>query len=413
MNSIGRAGAHSAQFVSANTVDTVHESTRSNSTAHPHLLTWALLSSRTVDTLNAKETEGNENEKRLARDTKEAVRRGHLQASSGQLVGEIAQFKMQQHKDTLVVQAKLNEESEYDVLRVDSHKGSAAPISMLLPLPSPSANVVNLTLRPRSTLTQHVISKLVQSAYSASVQQNVDDSDDELVPNFTSRGRSKLAAYPSERCTTPDEQSLLVKQRASDKAKEPEDISNFQDAILDYVSGDKEDDTLEFIASEINKFAVELSPIQGKQIFRGIACYSDKIPELSDFRSWDLDKNLEITKRLIHSAEFAPNTAGDYGLASTTTAQEIASEFASSRQEINANNGIASQQAILNIFIEPTNPPKGYALEDNYPFGENNLSLHEIQLSKDDNNYRITDLEVQNSGISNIFILASGTSQRT
>jgi hypothetical protein len=161
----------------------------------------------------------------------------------------------------------------------------------------------------------------------------------------------------------------------------------------------------------MKNFSVELSAIQGKSIFRGIACYAEKLHELANHKDWDIEKNQEITKKLIHSAEFAPNTGGNYGLASITTVQEIASEFATARKEANDADGRASHQAILNIVIDPSNPPKGYALEKNYPFGEDEIALHEIQLSKDDNNYKIINSDINESGMSTISILASGNHQ--
>jgi hypothetical protein len=52
-----------------------------------------------------------------------------------------------------------------------------------------------------------------------STSHDVDSSDDELIPNFESRGRSQNRAYPSVRCTTPDEQSLLTRQLTLNRKK--------------------------------------------------------------------------------------------------------------------------------------------------------------------------------------------------
>ncbi|MGF6284971.1 hypothetical protein ABH912_005483 [Pseudomonas sp. BT76 TE3572] len=409
MDPIRGSSAYNTQASSANPAEAAQTAAALHPSGHAHLLTSAMLSHHTFDALNAKEAQGNKEEQTLARFAKEAIRSGRLQISPNQPENGIAQFGMRRNQDILVIRAKLNERSEYDVLGVGFRRGSEAPASMTLP--SPSAAMARTARQPSTLLSQQVRGRLERSAHSPHDQDEPDSSDDELVPNFASRVRSKNNAYPPERCTTPDEQSLLEKQRASDKNKNPEDANNFQDAILAYVSGDKDDETVEFIASEMKNFAVELSPIQGKYIFRGIACYAEKMPELTNYKNWGMNKNREVTKALIHSAEFAPNTAGDYGLASITTVQEIASEFAASRQHANTDDGKASNQAILNILIDPSNPPRGYVLDENYPFGENDISLHEIQLSKDNNDYQIVNVDIQESGMSNIFILASGKNQ--
>ncbi|WP_223538323.1 hypothetical protein [Pseudomonas sp. GL-B-16] len=97
-----------------------------------------MLSHHTLDALNAKETQGDEQEKTLAGFAKEAMRSG-LKISPNQPANGIAQFGAQRGDDVLVIQAKLNERSEYDVLSVGLRRGSKAHISMKLPASSPYA----------------------------------------------------------------------------------------------------------------------------------------------------------------------------------------------------------------------------------------------------------------------------------
>ncbi|TPG90008.1 hypothetical protein EAH72_30740 [Pseudomonas caspiana] len=109
----------------------------------------AMLSHHALDALNAKETQGNEQEKTLARFAKQAIGSGLLQISSNQPAVGGAQFGMESNQDLLVIKAKLNERSEYDVLSVGFRRGSQTPVSMTLPSPS---TAVAGTARPRSAL---------------------------------------------------------------------------------------------------------------------------------------------------------------------------------------------------------------------------------------------------------------------
>lgn len=129
MDPIRGASAYTPQ--AAETLSEAHPS------GHERSLTSSMLSNHALDALNAKEMQGSEQEKTLAGFAKEAIVSGRLQLSPNQSPNGIAQFGMQHHQDVLIIQAKLNERSEYEVLGVGFERGSSPPLSMKLPAPAP------------------------------------------------------------------------------------------------------------------------------------------------------------------------------------------------------------------------------------------------------------------------------------
>ncbi|MFM0069087.1 hypothetical protein [Paraburkholderia aspalathi] len=202
----------------------------------------------------------------------------------------------------------------------------------------------------------------------------------------------------------------MSEQRAfSSKRAGPGTAAEFREVVLDYVSGAKDDETVAWLSSRIGTESSVLSQASGKKIFRGIACYEEKLLEISGYQDWDMEANQRIASRLLHSAEFAPNTGGNFGICSTSTVKDIANLFAESRHEDHSYDGTASRKVVLNISIDGSNPPKGYVLDQNAPFGDDQVSLHEIQLSKH-NTYRITGMNLSGpSDVSEIFILATAS----
>lgn len=97
------------------------------------------LSSQATKGLNAKETLGSEQEKKLATLAKLAIRSGALQIVAGQSLNDATQFRIEANNNVLTIEAKLNERSEYDVLSVDLKEHAKANVSMTLPaLPQPA-----------------------------------------------------------------------------------------------------------------------------------------------------------------------------------------------------------------------------------------------------------------------------------
>jgi uncharacterized protein YkuJ len=107
---------------------------RAHLSGHAGTLTQAMLSDHSVRALNAKENQGTEEEKTLTRRAKQAIGIG-LRISSNQSANAVAQFGMSHNQDVLVIRAKLNDRSEYDILSVGFRRASEAPISMTLSNP--------------------------------------------------------------------------------------------------------------------------------------------------------------------------------------------------------------------------------------------------------------------------------------
>ncbi|WP_061800691.1 hypothetical protein [Serratia ficaria] len=129
----------SAYNVQANPAEAAQTATAAHPSGHARSLTLAMLSQHSFNALNTKEAQGNEQEKMLARFAKEAISSGQLQISPNQLPNGIAQFEMQRNQGVLVIQAKLNGLSEYDVLGGGLKRGAEKPVSMMLPSPGGAA----------------------------------------------------------------------------------------------------------------------------------------------------------------------------------------------------------------------------------------------------------------------------------
>ena len=133
---IGGNNNYNVQASLANPAETAQTAVGTHSSGHAGSLTLARLSHHALDALNAKETQGDKKEKTLARLAKEAIGSGQLQILSNQPANGVAQFGKRHNEDALVIKAKLNERSEYDILSVGFKRGSEEPVSMTLPRPS-------------------------------------------------------------------------------------------------------------------------------------------------------------------------------------------------------------------------------------------------------------------------------------
>ncbi|WP_223538248.1 hypothetical protein [Pseudomonas sp. GL-B-16] len=149
MDPISGRSAYNVLASSANPAEAAQTAAGTHPSGHASTLTSAMLSRHTLAALNAKETQGDEQEKTLAGFAKEAMRSG-LKISPNQPANGIAQFGAQRGDDELLIQAKLNERSEYDVLSVGLRRGSKAHISMTLP--SPTTAVAGTDRHPSALL---------------------------------------------------------------------------------------------------------------------------------------------------------------------------------------------------------------------------------------------------------------------
>ncbi|WP_223538298.1 hypothetical protein [Pseudomonas sp. GL-B-16] len=136
MGPISGRSTYNVQASSAHPAEAAQTAAGTRPSGHASKLTSAMLSHHALAALNAKETQGDEQEKTLAGFAKEAMRSGQLRISPNQPANGIAQFGMKRNQDVLVIQAKLNEQSEYDVLSVGLRRGSEAHIFMTLPGPT-------------------------------------------------------------------------------------------------------------------------------------------------------------------------------------------------------------------------------------------------------------------------------------
>ncbi|NJP03640.1 hypothetical protein HBH25_22750 [Pseudomonas sp. hsmgli-8] len=139
MDPIRGSSAYNVQSSSANPAQAAQATTGTHPSGHASSLTAAMLTDQAVAALNDKETQGNEQEKMLAGFAKGAIGSGQLQLSPNQPVKGDAQFGMRRNQDVLVIKARLNDQSKYDVLSVGFRRGSGAPVSMTLPAPSTAA----------------------------------------------------------------------------------------------------------------------------------------------------------------------------------------------------------------------------------------------------------------------------------
>lgn len=153
MDPIRGSSAYNMQSSSVNSAQAAQASAGTHPSGHADSLTPRILSDHTVAALNAKETQGNEQEKMLAGFAKGAIGSGQLQLSPNQPPNGIAQFGIKRNQDVLVIKAKLNEQSKkYDVLSVGFRRGSEKPVSITLPTPINRSQVQSTKLPPEKTL---------------------------------------------------------------------------------------------------------------------------------------------------------------------------------------------------------------------------------------------------------------------
>lgn len=152
MDPIRGNSSYNVQSSSANTAQAVQAAAEKHPSGHASSLTSAMLSHHAFDALNAKEAQGSEQEKTLARFAKQAINSGRLQRSPNQPQNGIAQFGVRRNQDILVIKAKLNERSEYDILSVGFKSGSGGTASLKLPIPVNVPEGTSAKLPPKHSL---------------------------------------------------------------------------------------------------------------------------------------------------------------------------------------------------------------------------------------------------------------------
>ncbi|GGM32142.1 hypothetical protein GCM10009425_48370 [Pseudomonas asuensis] len=90
MESIRSGTAYNTKVSSTNPAQGTQAATGTHPSGHDRSLTSSMLSDHSVAELNAKETQGTEQEKALARFAKEAIGRGHLQLAPNQQPNSVA-----------------------------------------------------------------------------------------------------------------------------------------------------------------------------------------------------------------------------------------------------------------------------------------------------------------------------------
>lgn len=136
MDPIKGASANTDQTRLALPAEAAQNAVEAHPSGHARSLTSLMLSNQAANALNAKEMQGSEQEKTLSGFAKEAIGSRQLQRSPNQSPNGIVQFGMRRNQATVVIQAKLNERSEYDILGVGLKKDSGELISMRLSVSS-------------------------------------------------------------------------------------------------------------------------------------------------------------------------------------------------------------------------------------------------------------------------------------
>lgn len=132
----GSSAYNDPSINSANPAQAPQAAAETHSSGHPTSLTTAMLSDHAIKSLNYKEGQGSEHEKKLATFAKQAIGSRQLQISTNQTASDIAQFGMKNGRDVLAIITKLNEHAAYDILSVGLRIGTQAPVSMKLPSPA-------------------------------------------------------------------------------------------------------------------------------------------------------------------------------------------------------------------------------------------------------------------------------------
>ncbi len=102
---------------------------------HSSSLTLSRLTPRSFEALNALQSQGDEKSKSLAKFAKDAVQGGFLRLSPNQQKTSVAQYGRSINGSVLVIQARLNELSQYDILSIGVRHASGEKKSLTLPEP--------------------------------------------------------------------------------------------------------------------------------------------------------------------------------------------------------------------------------------------------------------------------------------
>lgn len=207
MDPIGNNASNNMQASSAQPIEAPQSSPVIHPSGHANTLTSAMLSNHALATLSIKEAQGDKTEKTLASFAKWAIVSGQLQISSDQQPNDNAQFRVERNQDVLLIQAKLNERSEYDVLNVELSRGSEAPVSMTLTQPRAA---VSEAARPPPTLSNLPNELLLQIASNTGVRGKG--------VNLSMRGVNQQMRAIAERQMSPRRRFLVENGQSLSKA---------------------------------------------------------------------------------------------------------------------------------------------------------------------------------------------------
>lgn len=145
---ISAHNVHSSRL--ANATQAARATTDPHSPERGISLTKAMLSNHAQDSLDAQELADGKQGKNPARRANEAITIGQLQLSPNQSPSDIARFVAHIDQDVLTIEAKLNENSKYEVLSVTLQSGAESPV--VVTLPKPSVAVTGAVSKPPASL---------------------------------------------------------------------------------------------------------------------------------------------------------------------------------------------------------------------------------------------------------------------
>lgn len=136
MDPVRGADSFKMPIESANTGATTQATAHKPPSMHANFLTLSQLTPHSFEALNSLQRHGDETGKALAEFAKDAIQGGFLSVSPNQQQTNVARYGKSVNGNVLVIQARLNERSQYDILSIGIRQASGKIMSMTFPEPA-------------------------------------------------------------------------------------------------------------------------------------------------------------------------------------------------------------------------------------------------------------------------------------
>lgn len=222
---------------------------------HPNYLSPARLSNHSFHALNSFKNQGNESEKNLAQMAMDSISGNFLKLGPKQQQNQVAIYGRSVNNNTLVIRAKLNDRSEYDILALGLRKSSGEKTLMKIST-LVSAPQAQLTRKPAENTLSGLPLELTQA-----IMEHISDSSDrrqavydlDSLENSARRFKSSLEGHPLLKLNHHIYKRIIG---TINKTDVNELIAFADSALFTLASQQKREDCLTAAISKANEFQI-------------------------------------------------------------------------------------------------------------------------------------------------------------